>query len=86
MTNMPNTEVINETIETAATTITEAAKQADKTGIIFMGLGFVGGIGLTFGAIKGAKAIKNKISSKKAAKLEKKIQNDGPAIVKKEAE
>lgn len=68
MDKMPNTETINETIETAATTVTEVAKQADKTGIIFMGLGFVGGIGLTFGAIKGAKAIKKKISDKKAAK------------------
>ena len=84
---MPENNVINnEMIETATTTVTEVAKKADRTGLIFMGLGFVGGIGLTFGAIKGAKVIKNKVSAKKAAKLEKKIQSDGPVIVKKEAE
>ena len=66
---MPENNVINnETIEVAANTVTEVAKKADRTGIIFMGLGFVGGIGLTFGAIKGAKVIKKKISGKKAAK------------------
>ena len=74
---MPNKEVINETIETAAnattTAINEVAKSADKTGLIFMGLGFFGGIGLTFGAIKGAKVIKKKISDKKAAKAQPKL-------------
>ena len=57
-------------IETAATAINEVAKKADTTGIIFMGLGFVGGIGLTFGVIKGTKVVKKKISDKKAAKKE----------------
>ena len=62
---MPENNVINnETIETAATTVTEVAKKADRTGLIFMGLGFFGGIGLTFGA----KVIKKKVSAKKAAK------------------
>ena len=66
---MPENNVINnEMIETATTTVTEVAKKADRTGLIFMGLGFFGGIGLTFGAIKGAGAIKNKISARKAAK------------------
>lgn len=75
---MPENNVINnEMIETATnattTAINEVAKQADKTGIIFMGLGFVGGIGLTFGAIKGAKVIKKKISAKKAKKAQPKL-------------
>ena len=71
---MPENNVINnETIETAATTVAEVAKSADKTGLIFMGLGFFGGIGLTFGAIKGAKVIKKKISDKKAAKAQPKL-------------
>lgn len=66
---MPENNVINnETIETVATTVTEVAQKADRTGLIFMGLGFFGGIGLTFGAIKGAKVIKKKISGKKATK------------------
>lgn len=66
---MPENNVINnETIEATATTVAEVAQKADKTGLIFMGLGFFGGIGLTFGAIKGAKVIKKKISGKKAAK------------------
>lgn len=66
---MPENNVINnEMIETATTTVTEVAKKADRTGLIFMGLGFFGGIGLTFGAIKGAQAIKKKVSAKKATK------------------
>ena len=66
---MPENNVINnEMIETATTTVAEVAKKADRTGLIFMGLGFFGGIGLTFGAIKGAKVIKNKVSAKKALK------------------
>ena len=73
-------------IETAATTVNEIAKNADKTGMFFMGLGFLGGIGLTFGAIKGAKIARKKISDKKAAKIEKKIQSDGPVIVEKVVE
>lgn len=60
-------------IETATTTVNEIAKKADTTGIIFMGLGFVGGIGLTFGVIKGTKVVKKKISDKKAAKAKKEI-------------
>ncbi len=65
----------NETImNTVDTTVNEVAKTAaDNSGLIFMGLGFVGGIGLTFGVIKGAKVIKKKVSAKKAAKAKKQI-------------
>ena len=63
-----NNEVMIET----ANTVEEVAKAAkDNTGAIFMGIGFLGGIGLTFGAIKGVKVIKKKVSEKKAAKAAK---------------
>ena len=65
---MPNNEVVMGTVNTVAN---EAVKKADKTGILFVGLGFLGGVGLTVGAIEGVKAIKHKRSEKKAKKEKK---------------
>lgn len=58
---MPENNVINnEMIET----VTEVAKKADKTGLIFMGLGFAGGIGI----VAGCYVLKTKIAKKRAEK------------------
>ena len=54
-----NNETIMETVNTTAQEVVKTAK--DNTGVIFMGAGFLGGIALTFGVIKGAKVIKKKI-------------------------
>lgn len=61
-------------IETVDATVNEVAKNSsDKTGIIFVGAGVALGIGLTLGVVKGGKAIKNKIQSRKASKNSKKV-------------
>ena len=68
---MPENNVINnEMIETATTTVTEVAKKADKTGLIFMGLGFAGGIGI----VAGCYVLKTKITKKRAEKAAEKFK------------
>lgn len=62
---MENKEMI---METANTAVQEVAKKTDCKGIIFVGLGFVGGTAITVGAIQGAKKIKKIRAEKKAKK------------------
>lgn len=62
---MANNEVMMETVNTAAQ---EVVKNSDKTGIVFVGLGFLAGTALTVGAIQGTKKIKKIRAEKKAKK------------------
>ena len=62
---MDNKEMIIETVNTAAT---EVAKKTDHKGIIFVGLGFIGGTAITVGAIQGAKKFKKVRAEKKSKK------------------
>ena len=62
---MDNKEMIMETVNTAAT---EVAKKTDYKGIIFVGLGFIGGTAITVGAIQGAKKLKKVHAEKKSKK------------------
>ena len=62
---MDNKDMIMETVNTAAT---EVAKKTDHTGMIFVGLGFLGGAALTVGAIRGGKKLKKIHAEKKAKK------------------
>lgn len=62
---MPTKEVMMETVDTAAQ---EVVKNSDKTGALYVGLGFLAGTALTVGVIKVAKKIEKTHSEKKAKK------------------
>ena len=67
-----NNETIIETVDVTANEVANAASK--DHGFIFMGLGFVAGIGLTVGAVKGRKLIKKAVDKKKAKKAAKKAE------------